>query len=89
MLAKERMAAMSSIETIGLLSDAPASQRFPPLGALFANRANVIAFVGLTSSRALAYSQAAFATTTALSPPKANEFDIAAVIGSGRASLGT
>jgi Zn-dependent M28 family amino/carboxypeptidase len=43
----ERIAAMFSLEMLGCYSDAPGSQRYPPLiGWFYPNRANFIAFVG-------------------------------------------
>lgn len=46
--------AMLSIETVGMYSDAPGSQQYPPLVAhLYPDRGNFIAFVGDVSSRGL------------------------------------
>jgi hypothetical protein len=54
--ANERVAAMYSLETIGFYSDAPGSQTFPPpLGLLYPDRADFIAFVGLLNARPLVH----------------------------------
>ncbi len=46
--------AMLSLETVGYFRDEPGSQKYPPPMSLFySDRANFIAFVGNTSSRAL------------------------------------
>jgi len=51
---RERIAAMLSLETIGYYSDAPGSQRYPPLvGRFFPATGNFLAFVGNLRSRAL------------------------------------
>jgi Zn-dependent M28 family amino/carboxypeptidase len=51
---KEPVSAMISLETIGYFSDAPGSQRYPqPFGAVFSDRGNFIAFVGMPGSRGL------------------------------------
>lgn len=43
----ERLAAMFSLEMLGYYDDAPGSQRYPfPLGLLYPDRGNFIAFVG-------------------------------------------
>jgi hypothetical protein len=45
---------MFSLETLGFYSDEEHSQRYPPpLGLLYPSRGDFVAFVGLTSSRAL------------------------------------
>src|SRR3954466_12200629 len=50
----EPVLGMFSLETLGFYSDAPHSQRYPPpLGLLYPTTGNFVAFVGLTSSRAL------------------------------------
>ena len=50
----EPVAAMISLETIGYFSDAPGSQQYPPpFGAVFPNRADFVAFVGMPGSRPL------------------------------------
>ena len=52
----EPAAAMISLETIGYFSDAPGSQQYPPpFGAVFPNRGNFVAFVGMTGSRPLVH----------------------------------
>jgi Zn-dependent M28 family amino/carboxypeptidase len=52
----EPVAAMISLETIGYFSDAPGSQQYPPpFGAIFPNRGNFVAFVGMTGSRPLVH----------------------------------
>jgi len=49
-----RVSAMISLETIGYYSDAPGSQKYPPLlGKLYPDRGNFIGFVGNPASRAL------------------------------------
>jgi hypothetical protein len=46
--------AMFSLETVGLYSEAPGSQHYPPLiGALYPDRGNFIGFVGDLQARAL------------------------------------
>ena len=48
----EPVLGMMSLETLGYYSDEPNSQKYPPpLGLLYPNKGNFIAFVGLTSSR--------------------------------------
>jgi Zn-dependent M28 family amino/carboxypeptidase len=50
----QRVTAMISMETVGYYSDAPGSQKYPPvLGLLYPNRGNFIGFVGNTESRDL------------------------------------
>lgn len=50
----EPVSAMISLETIGYFSDEPGTQQFPqPLSAVFANKGNFIAFVGMPGSRGL------------------------------------
>ncbi|HLM42183.1 MAG TPA: M28 family peptidase [Microvirga sp.] len=50
----EPVLGMLSLETLGFYSDEEHSQHYPPpLGLLYPNKGNFIAFVGLTSSRAL------------------------------------
>lgn len=50
----DRVSAMLSLETIGMYSDEPGSQRYPwPLGLLYPDRGNFVAFVGNLSSRSL------------------------------------
>jgi hypothetical protein len=50
----ERVVAMYSLETIGFYSNEPGSQLYPwPFGLMFPDRADFVAFVGLTGSRAL------------------------------------
>ena len=45
---------MISLETLGCFSDAPGSQQYPPpFGAVFPNKANFAAFVGMPGSRPL------------------------------------
>ena len=49
-----RLAAMISLETIGFYSDAPGSQKYPPvLNLFYPNRGNFIGFVGNSDSRNL------------------------------------
>ena len=51
---KEPVSAMISLETIGYFSDAPGSQQYPqPFSAVFSNRGNFVAFVGMPGSRNL------------------------------------
>jgi Peptidase family M28 len=51
---KEPVSAMISLETIGYFSDAPGSQQYPrPFGAVFSDRGNFVAFVGMPGSRSL------------------------------------
>src|SRR5262249_54041571 len=48
--------AMLSIETVGMYSDKPGSQRYPPvIGMFYQDRGNFIGFVGDLSSRALVH----------------------------------
>jgi hypothetical protein len=50
----DRILAMLALESLGHYSDMPASQRYPwPLGLLYPERANFVAFVGNLSSRGL------------------------------------
>lgn len=50
----ERVTAMISLETIGYYSDQPGSQTYPkPFGAVFADKGDFIAFVGMLNSRPL------------------------------------
>ena len=50
----EPVSAMISLETIGYFSDSPGTQRYPqPFGAVFPDRANFVAFVGMPGSRPL------------------------------------
>jgi len=50
----EPVLGMISLETLGFYSDEEGSQRYPPpLGLLYPTKGNFVAFVGLTSSRAL------------------------------------
>jgi Zn-dependent M28 family amino/carboxypeptidase len=50
----EKVTAMLSLETIGYYSDAPGSQRYPPLvGLLYPSRGDFIGFVGSTRYAAL------------------------------------
>jgi Zn-dependent M28 family amino/carboxypeptidase len=50
----EPVAAMISLETIGFFSDQPGSQHYPqPFGAVFRDKGDYIAFVGMPGSRAL------------------------------------
>jgi len=50
----ERMSAMLSLEMLGFYSEAPGSQRYPPLlGAFYPQRADFIAFVGDLGARRL------------------------------------
>jgi hypothetical protein len=50
----ERVRAMLSIETVGYYSDAPGSQRYPPVvGWFYPDRGNFIGFVGNVTSRRL------------------------------------
>jgi hypothetical protein len=45
---------MISLETIGFYSDAPGSQKYPPvLGLFYPKRGNFIGFVGNSESRSL------------------------------------
>jgi hypothetical protein len=49
----ERVSGMMSLETLGFYSDQAGSQDYPPpLGLLYPNKGDFVAFVGLTSSRA-------------------------------------
>jgi Zn-dependent M28 family amino/carboxypeptidase len=51
---KEPVSAMMSLETLGYFSDALGSQQYPwPLGAVFPDRGNFVAFVGMPGSRSL------------------------------------
>ena len=51
---KEPVAAMISLETLGYFSDAPGTQQYPqPFGAVFGDKANFVAFVGMPDSRPL------------------------------------
>jgi Zn-dependent M28 family amino/carboxypeptidase len=51
---KEPVSAMISLETIGYFSDAPGSQQYPqPFDAVFSDRGNFVAFVGMPGSRSL------------------------------------
>jgi hypothetical protein len=51
---KEPVSAMIALETIGYFSDAPGSQQYPPpFSAVFSDRGNFIAFVGMPGSRSL------------------------------------
>jgi Peptidase family M28 len=53
---RERVVGMYSLETIGFYSNKPGSQRFPfPLGILYPDRGDFIAFVGLLGSRPLVH----------------------------------
>jgi hypothetical protein len=48
----EQVIGMMSLETLGFYSDRPRSQNYPlPLGLLYPDKGNFVAFVGLTSSR--------------------------------------
>jgi hypothetical protein len=50
----ETIAAMLSLESIGYFSDAPGSQRYPwPVGLLYPDRGDFVAFVGNLPSRSL------------------------------------
>jgi hypothetical protein len=50
----DHIAAMLSLESLGYYSEAPGSQRYPwPIGLLYPDRADFVAFVGNVSSRAL------------------------------------
>ncbi len=50
----ERVAAMYSLETIGYYASEPGSQRYPfPLGLLFPDRGDFLAFVGMLDARPL------------------------------------
>lgn len=50
----EPVAAMISLETLGCFSDEPGSQKYPkPFGAVFPDRADFVAFVGMPGSRGL------------------------------------
>jgi len=51
---KEPVSAMISLETIGYFTDAPGAQRYPqPFGAVFPDKGNFIALVGMPGSRPL------------------------------------
>jgi hypothetical protein len=51
---RERVIAMYSLETIGFFSNQPNSQRYPfPLGLMYPNRGDFVAFVSTTRSRRL------------------------------------
>ena len=51
---KERVAAMYSLETIGYYASEPGSQKYPfPLGLLFPDRGDFLAFVGMLDARRL------------------------------------
>lgn len=51
---KEPVSAMISLETLGYFSDAPGTQKYPaPFGAVFADKGNFVAFVGMPMSRPL------------------------------------
>ena len=51
---RERVVAMYSLETIGFFSDRPKSQRYPfPLGLMYPNQGDFVAFVSTTASRQL------------------------------------
>jgi Zn-dependent M28 family amino/carboxypeptidase len=79
----EKVLGMISLETIGVFSDAPNSQRYPqPFGLLFPSTANFVAFVGLTEARSFLHEviasfrrHAAFSSIGAVGP------DIVAGIG--------
>ncbi len=50
----DRVSAMLSLETLGVYSDAPGSQKYPwPVGLLYPDRGNFVAFVGNLGSRSL------------------------------------
>jgi len=50
----ERVVAMYSLETLGYYTSAPGSQQYPfPLGLLFPDRGDFVAFVGTPDARAL------------------------------------
>ena len=54
--ARERVAGMISIETIGAYSDMPGTQRFPfPFNAVYRDTANFITFVGMPRARDLVH----------------------------------
>jgi hypothetical protein len=63
----DRVSAMLSLETLGIYSDAPGSQKYPwPVGLLYPDRGNFVAFVGNLASRSLVRSSiAAFREHTA------------------------
>lgn len=49
---KEKVVGMMSLETLGYYTDRPGSQVYPaPLGLLYPDKGDFVAFVGLTSSR--------------------------------------
>lgn len=51
---KEPVSAMISLETIGYFTDAPGAQRYPqPFGAVFPDKGNFVALVGMPGSRPL------------------------------------
>jgi Peptidase family M28 len=63
----EPVLGMLSLETLGFYSDEEGSQRYPPpLGLLYPTKGDFVAFVGLTSSRALV--RRAVAAFRALAP---------------------
>ncbi len=50
----ERVTTMYSLETLGYFSDAPGTQKYPaPFGAVFADKGDFVAFVGMLGSRQL------------------------------------
>lgn len=54
--ARETVAGMYSLETMGAYYDAPGTQRFPtPLNLVYRDRADFITFVGMPSGRALVH----------------------------------
>jgi hypothetical protein len=63
----EPVSAMISLETIGFFSDRPGSQRYPqPFGAVFRDKGDFIAFVGMPGSRSLVHKvMASFRSHTA------------------------
>lgn len=63
---KEPVSAMISLETLGYFSDVSGSQRYPsPFGAVFADKGDFVAFVGMPASRPLvAEAMASFRTHT-------------------------
>lgn len=51
---QHQVSSMLSLETVGMYSDAPASQKYPPLvGSFYPDRGNFIGFVGDLSARSL------------------------------------
>jgi peptidase M28-like protein len=80
---KERVVAMYSLETLGFYSSEPGSQRYPfPLGLLYPDRGDFVAFVGMLDARPLLRasirsfrSHAAFPTIGGVAPATVSGID--------------